>query len=168
MALDSRTVNVASVVPLFPSANDTSETETRGGSATTIIDQLLIVPPKTPSTSSDQVPSVVRLSNTESGDSGRKVPVNGGVAPLMVAVASSEKTVLRNCGPRSVAVIGTRVARVPLGATRVALMKATSPELMLMRTSRSPIPRSSVTVRSDRDTAKNVSGFGVSVELNTY
>jgi hypothetical protein len=166
--LDSRTVNVARLVPLSPSAKLTSATVTRGGADTTISDQLLSVPPKTPSTSRVQFPSVLCPSTADSGVSGRNVPVYGDAPLLMVPAASSEKTVLRYSGPRSVPVTATSETRVPDGERRTALTNPTSGALRLNRTSRSAMPRSSVTFSVERVTAKKASGIGVSVELNTY
>src|SRR5262245_24685001 len=153
---------------MFPSATVTSPAVIRGGFGATRSDQLLIVPGNRLKTSSVQVPWTLSLSTAESGVSGLNVPVNGGDPPPIGVTPSSENTVSRNCVPIGEADIGTSDTDVPAGEISVTFMNPTSSAVMLIRTSRSAIPRSSVTVMVERVTASGVSAFGVSAELKIY
>src|SRR5262245_19228355 len=114
MALDRRTVNVASDVPSLPSATATSATDRRGGLATTGRSHESKLPPNGRVASGGQVPTVIWLSSAASEPLGRNEPVNG-AAPLSGAGASSSKTVSRRSAPTNSAVIGARLTRVPAG-----------------------------------------------------
>src|SRR5215204_2434905 len=128
MALDSDTVNRASVVPESPSAIATSAIVTRGGLAMIASDQALSVPERNQLllTSSVHVPRELVPSSTDSGELGRNVPRNGGEPSVIAVGASSSKIVSSNSAPRKNPMTPTSGIRVPPGETSVRAKRPAS------------------------------------------